>query len=560
MGCMPAFPDFTVADLEQLAGRKSFERGLDYLDMVTHLTVIPAGVTATVRGSYDYAVFLATGPGQLGGDCSCPYGQEGNFCKHCVAVGLAALQAGQSLPKLAEAAQASRTAVDRWLESLSQDELLAELRGLLDDDPELCRQFELRAAVTSADAAAVRQVVIDLVVVEDYISYQEAAQYANGVRVAAAAISSLIEAGAGEAAIDIARAAIGLLNHAFSYIDDSSGVTGDAAQELLSVHLDACLAAPPEPASLGDYLASLLLDDDHGLEPSLDDYADLLGEVGFGRLRDRIRAAYAADPQAWRPRWLMETLLRAEGDVDGIVALLGGQLDERGWNHLRIAQELDQAGRVSEALGWAERGIRDAKYPDPRLTEYLAGRYASDDRQDDLLALRRTRFQAERSLANYQSLHQVAESTGTWAAERGQALSLLTADARSARHRPGLPWAAGPVLIDVLLDEDELDEAWAAADGVASQEQWLRLADAVAASRPADALAVYLQAVEPLRAQTGNEVYERVATLLLAARGCHQALGTMADFDRYLALLRADQKRKRNLMKILDKNGLHVGR
>lgn len=559
MGRMPAFPEFTVADLEQLAGRKSFERGLDYLDMVSDLTVIPAGVAATVRGSYDYAVFLATGSGQLSGDCSCPYGQEGNFCKHCVAVGLAALQAGQSLPKLVEAARARQTAVDHWLESLSKDELLAELLGLLDDDPELRRRFELRAAVASADAAAVRQVVTDLVVPRDYISYQEAGQYANGVYVAAAAISRLTETGAAEAAIDIARVAIGLLNQAFSSIDDSSGVTGDAAQELLSVHLDACLAAPPEPVSLGDYLASLLLDHDEGLEPSLDDYADLLGGVGFGLLRDRIRATYAADPQAWRPRWLMETLLRAEGDVDGIVALLGEQLDERGWNHLRIAQELDQAGRASEALGWAERGARDAKYPDPRLTEYLAGRYASDGRQDDLLALRRTRFQAERTLANYQSLRQVAENTGTWATERGQALSLLTADATSSRHRPRLPWAAGPVLIDVLLDEEEMDEAWAAADGVASQEQWLRLADAVAASRPADALRVYLQAVEPLRAQTGNEVYEQVTRLLLAARCCHQALGTTADFDRYLALFRADQKRKRNLMKLLDQNGLDVG-
>jgi hypothetical protein len=39
MGRMPAFPEFTVEDLEQLAGRKSFERGLDYLDMLGDLEV-----------------------------------------------------------------------------------------------------------------------------------------------------------------------------------------------------------------------------------------------------------------------------------------------------------------------------------------------------------------------------------------------------------------------------------------------------------------------------------------------------------------------------------------
>ena len=134
---------------------------------------------------------------------------------------------------------------------------------------------------------------------------------------AATAISGLTEAGAAEAAIEIAREAIGLLNQAFGYVNDSSGVTGDAAQELLSVHLDACLAAPPEPESLADYLASLLLHYDEGLDPGLDGYADLLGEAGFSRLRERISAAFTADPQAWRPKWLLETVLKAEGDVDG---------------------------------------------------------------------------------------------------------------------------------------------------------------------------------------------------------------------------------------------------
>jgi uncharacterized Zn finger protein len=51
-----------------------------------------------------------------------------------------------------------------------------------------------------------------------------------------------------------------------------------------------------------------------------------------------------------------------------------------------------------------------------------------------------------------------------------------------------------------------------------------------------------------------------VARLLLSARGCHEKLGTTAEFARYLAALRADQKRKRNLMKILDENGLTLNK
>jgi uncharacterized Zn finger protein len=147
-----------------------------------------------------------------------------------------------------------------------------------------------------------------------------------------------------------------------------------------------------------------------------------------------------------------------------------------------------------------------------------------------------------------------------WPAEREPALARLEADARVPRPRlPGaLDWA-GPVLVDALLDEGEADAAWAAASqvpGATSPGQWLRLADLVAAARPADALAVYRRLVEPLRSHTGDRVYEQVTRLLRAARTCHQALGTTAEFEAYLAGFRADQKRKPNLMRMLDRSGL----
>ena len=44
---------------------------------------------ATVHGTGRYRVRLTgSEDGVLDGECICPYGQEGNFCKHCVAVGL----------------------------------------------------------------------------------------------------------------------------------------------------------------------------------------------------------------------------------------------------------------------------------------------------------------------------------------------------------------------------------------------------------------------------------------------------------------------------------------
>ncbi len=69
------------------------------------------------------------------------------------------------------------------------------------------------------------------------------------------------------------------------------------------------------------------------------------------------------------------------------------------------------------------------------------------------------------------------------------------------------------MLIDALLDDGDAGAAWAAAEGnrAVTPEQWLRLADAVAADRPADALGVYRRAIDQLRTMTGNDVYHRLA-------------------------------------------------
>jgi tetratricopeptide (TPR) repeat protein len=549
---------FTEADIKDAAGPRSFERGLEYLGQVADLEINDSEITATVYGSRRYRVSLAFGDDGLSADCTCPYGRDGAFCKHCVAVAMSVLNLGQDLPRLVETAKAERAGLDAWLRSLSKQELLATLLGLLGEDPDLRRRFELRAASVNADAVKVRRAVRELIALPrpGYVGYDQVYDYASGVSEAARAIDDLIEAGDPADAIGIAREAFDLLNDAFEYVDDSSGVIGQAGCELLAVHLRACRAARPDPISLAEYLSGLLLHNEYGLAPDLGDYAGLLGEKGIAAVRERVAAAYAQNPKDWQARTLMESIAKAEGDIDTVVAVYAADLDDRGWSHLRIAEELDEAGRGDEALGWAERGLREAARPDQRLVDYLAGRYAAAGRDEDVLGLRRDRFEAERTLGNYQALRHAAAVCGVWPQQRDRALALLRKDARLSRGtRRAWAWI-GPVLIDALLDDGDLDAAWDAAPDTASDVQWLRLADASAVTRPADALPVYLRAIDAMKSMTGDPVYHKMAGLLLSARACHQALGTTDKFRGYLAALRTDQKRKRNLMKILDANNL----
>ncbi len=195
---------------------------------------------------------------------------------------------------------------------------------------------------------------------------------------------------------------------------------------------------------------------------------------------------------------------------------------------------------------------------DTRLVDYLAARYEGAGAFDRALALRQGVFDTDRTLAHYGALRDAARKAGQWEAVRERALRQLKSDAAASRthSRAGFGWTEGPVWISALTDDGDIAAAWEAAVGIASELQWLTLADLIGRDRSADALPVYQRAIEPLRSQTGGSVYQQVADLLVKIRDCHQRLGTAPQFAAYLAALRADQKRKRNLIKLLDQRGL----
>ncbi|MFG3002181.1 hypothetical protein [Streptomyces sp. NPDC048340] len=269
-------------------------------------------------------------------------------------------------------------------------------------------------------------------------------------------------------------------------------------------------------------------------------------------------AAWRANPKGWAEKYLMERLLKADGDsVDALVEVHAADLAPNGHTHLVIARELETAGRAREALDWAERGLRETvseRGPDEDLVAFVCERYARADRLADVVAVRRGPLRTRPSLAAYQQLRTAARAAGTWkGAERAGALEVLKAASQPGKGR----WYGGSPLVDALMDDNDLQAAWqAAADGYADQRQWLALADRIRDGQPAEALGVYLRWIEPLRGQTGDRTYERLVELLLSARACHRTLGTEAEFDTYVAALRADQKRKRKLMAVLDQHGL----
>ncbi|MER7782489.1 SWIM zinc finger family protein [Streptomyces albidoflavus] len=553
----------TEAKLRVLASERSFGRGLGYVDEVSGVEFGDGWIRASVNGTERYETELVLG-GRKGkgpaGTCDCPYGQEGNFCKHLVALGLTVIAQEADLPRLRESARDRARGLDTWLSALSREELLTLVRDEIAEDRQLGRRLELRAASARGDLAGIRFRIRELLDIGPfaqygYVEYADARAYADQAGQAVSAIRSLTGSGRASDAIALSREAIGLLAGVAESVDDSDGWLGQIGAGLADAHRDACYEATPEPEELAHWLVTHALDEAADLT-DIDplDYEDLLGEQGLIALRRYATEAWTANRTGWAERHLLQRLAKSGRDVDTVIAVHAADLAPNGHTHLLIARELDTAGRPAEALEWAERGIRDAEdlaTVDTALVDHLTDRYTRTGRLADAVTLRRDHFAARRSLLAYQQLRAAARAAACWPPEREKALALLRTDAERAKG------CGGRVLVDVFLDDEDTDAAWCAAtEHGAHDGQWLTLADRSRTTRPAGALAVYHRLAAPLTCQTGNHAYEQLVSLLLGIRDCHRHLGTPDDFTTYVTDLRATQKRKRNLMRLMDEHDL----
>jgi uncharacterized Zn finger protein len=142
---MTAF--FSKKDLERLAGPRAYNRGIASVPAVDTLSTSGAEITATVYGSEPWQVTLDRRPAGLDGSCDCPRGMAGEFCRHCVAVGLVYLDGpavGRNRSAEFQAAQREIAGLRRLLGILDREDLIGLVLDCAKDDFDLRRHLVAR--------------------------------------------------------------------------------------------------------------------------------------------------------------------------------------------------------------------------------------------------------------------------------------------------------------------------------------------------------------------------------------------------------------------------------
>lgn len=564
--------------LLDLAGERYFERGEGYHrgGHVRALVEHDGVLVAKVLGTYEYRVRFRVEDGGIAYSCDCPLGVNGEFCKHCVAVGLAWLEgeAGHELPE--EGAEpVTMDDVRAYLSDQDKDALVRIVMEQAMEDDRLRERLLLRAARKGGGApnlTAFRR-AIDSVVEppRDYWDYGSPWDYAQGIESIAESVLDLLREGFVAEAIEVSEYALAAVEKAMDY--DADGAIYGILQRLEEIHHSACKEAKPDPEALAARLFKWELEGHHDtFYEAVESYADVLGEKGLAEYRrlaeeewaslpilgpDRKNAQRYYDRRRFRLTNIMRTLASLSGDIEEVVAIESKDLSSPEV-YLRIAKIYDEAGDSDRTLEWAEEGMW--VFPDEKhfgLRGFLAEQYHERGRHEEAMTLAWAEFIESSDLGGYQRLKTHTDRAGGWGSWREKALAFVREDIARRKEEPGRYYLSFPEdhsrLVRIFLWEEDVEAAWREAkEGGCSDDLWLELAARREQDHPKDALTIYQPRIEPLINQTNNTAYKEAYELLLRMRGLMKRLDREQEFDEYLELIRMEYKRKRNFMKLLD--------
>jgi len=563
--------------IRDLAGPGVYPRGVSYHadDRVEIQSRSVKRVKAKVRGTVPYSVELWVDRDKPRWSCSCPYAQDGLFCKHAVAVALTLESeeaAAAIVPEPREPAPAA--GLSAHVEGLSR-ERLAEI--VLDQ----CQtDWALRERL-DAEARAVRGSGLDLgrwqkrideafSPYRGFVEYREVEGWASAIHDVLDNVEQLVDTGHASAVIALAEHAHRCTEAALEYVDDSDGWLADIDGRVSGIHLAACEVTRPEPASLARRLVDLELASElDGFHRAAASYVGVLGEHGIAEYRRILEPRWEEVRDSkeefssgrFRVEQAMIGVALASADPDALIEILSeGTLYPH--DYVEIAGSLADVGREDESIDWARRGL--GEWPSrPRqlsdLRELLADLLRGRGDAGEAVHLFWEGFGLAPSLSSYRDLlAQAGPDAGEWGSRCIDLLRTRVTEESRARTTalPRFISSSSQALVEILMYEGYIDGAWeVATESGVSRRTWSSLARAREATHPLDSIGVYQSDVEGLIGQKKRPAYESAVRLLARIEDLMDRAGQPEVFRALVQRLRTEHKPKWSLMEMFDRKG-----
>lgn len=378
-----------------------------------------------------------------------------------------------------------------------------------------------------------------------FLAYHESAEWARSARPLVGELEAAARESPSAELVELLQRAVAHVVKTIMRADDSSGLIGDLARDLLEAHAVACDAAVADPLKLAAWMFRFRFKDQDFFEADPVRYRAALGELGVAAYRKAIAGYGGAD--SFAARHARERLAVLDRDVERIVELVGGDLTGA-HQFQRVADAMVEVGRDDLALAWARRGVDEtAGWQVAGLYDLACEIHARRGEPLEVLRLRRAHHERAPSSTTYGRLRQAAEAVDAWPLERDAARAVLR-----DRDRRGL--------VEVLLRDGDDQLAWVAATTFARDEVgsdlWLRLAESRQAISPAEALAVFERLVDEALVTADRRSYAAAVRILKKARSAAEAAGMADAFAANVARLRELHRRRPTLIATLDKAGM----
>ena len=470
----------------------------------------------------------------------------------------------------------NREDVRSFLSGQSKEQLIELLADAVSENEVLLRKLALEMAGTSRRGRALvslRSTIEEAIEPEGYLGYGETFAYAERLDSVTRILEGLLKKGQAQEAVDLTEHALAKIEEALEQVDDSDGDVSMFLERLQEIHLAACRKARPDPEALARRLFEWELrgggDTFYG---AVETYKPVLGSRGLKAYRELAEAEWSKVPplqpgsrddwsgRRWHITHIMECLAKVTGDVEALVAVKSRDLS-RPTAFLEIAKAYQEAGQRDRALEWAEKGLAAfPREPGSGLRRFVADAYQARHRTADALTLLWTDFSEHPSTDTYGELGRHARRIKQWPEWRHKAHELLRERARGPKGKAKVPQvssylegAASSLLVQILIQEKEVEEAWSVAQEFSCSESlWLDLAKLREKTHPDDSLPIYRRHVDQALSLVNERGYQMAVGHLRRIRDMLNAHGRAQEFLAYLASVRQEHKRKRNFLAILD--------